>query len=71
MLNTLFAMNALANGDSGNSKPTDNNKKKKPAEDEISDRLLHVPPGHHTVHTVACTISVTLKICLLKRNQIP
>jgi hypothetical protein len=40
-------MNALANGNSGNSKPTDNNKKKKPAEDEISDRLLHVPPGHH------------------------
>jgi hypothetical protein len=38
-------MNALANGDSGNSKPTDNNKS--PAEDEISDRLLHVPPGHH------------------------
>jgi hypothetical protein len=38
-------MNALANGNSGNSKPTDN--KKSPAEDEISDRLLHVPPGHH------------------------
>jgi hypothetical protein len=38
-------MNALADGDSGNSKPTDNNKPT--AEDEISDRLLHVPPGHH------------------------
>ena len=38
-------MNALANGDSGNSKPFDNYKP--PTEDEISDRLLHVPPGHH------------------------
>ena len=39
-------MNALANGDSNNSKPiTDHNKP--PTEDEISDRLLHVPPGHH------------------------
>jgi hypothetical protein len=39
-------MNALANGDSGNPKPAsdDNNP---PSEDEISDRLLHVPPGHH------------------------
>ena len=37
-------MNAHANGDNGNSTSDDN----KPAsEDEISDRLLHVPPGHH------------------------
>jgi hypothetical protein len=38
-------MIAVANGDSGNSKPFDNDKP--PTEDEISDRLLHVPPGHH------------------------
>jgi hypothetical protein len=37
-------MNAHLNGDNGNSTSDDN----KPAsEDEISDRLLHVPPGHH------------------------
>jgi hypothetical protein len=39
-------MNALANGDGGNSKPTSDNNKP-PSEDEISDRLLHLPPGHH------------------------
>jgi MEDS: MEthanogen/methylotroph, DcmR Sensory domain len=39
-------MNALANGDGDNSKPTSNDNKS-PSEDEISDRLLHVPPGHH------------------------
>jgi MEDS: MEthanogen/methylotroph, DcmR Sensory domain len=39
-------MNALANGDGGNLKPTSNDNKS-PSEDEISDRLLHVPPGHH------------------------
>jgi hypothetical protein len=39
-------MNALANGDSGNRKPTSDDDKP-PSEDEISDRLLHVPPGHH------------------------
>jgi hypothetical protein len=38
-------MNALASGDSGNSKPTYNNKSA--TEDEISDQLFHVPPGHH------------------------
>ncbi len=39
-------MNVLENGDSGNSKHiSDNNKP--PSEDEISDQLLHVPPGHH------------------------
>ena len=39
-------MNAHSNGDNGNSKSTsdDNNP---PSEDEISDLLLHVPPGHH------------------------
>jgi hypothetical protein len=31
-------MNVLAKGDNDN---------KPPSEDEISDRLLHVPPGHH------------------------
>ncbi len=39
-------MNALANGDSGNPKPTSDDSKP-PSEDEMSDRLLHVPPGHH------------------------
>jgi len=39
-------MNALANGDGSNSKPTSDDNKP-PSEDEISDRLLHVPPGHH------------------------
>ena len=39
-------MNALANGDSGNSKPTSDDNKP-PSEDEISDQLLHVPTGHH------------------------
>ena len=39
-------MNALANGDNGNSKSTSDNSKPS-SEDEISDRLLHVPPGHH------------------------
>jgi hypothetical protein len=39
-------MNTLANGDSTNSKPTSDNHKSL-SEDEISDRLLHVPPGHH------------------------
>jgi DcmR-like sensory protein len=39
-------MNAVANGDSGNQKPTSDDFKL-PSEDEISDRLLHVPPGHH------------------------
>jgi hypothetical protein len=39
-------MNALANGDSGNSKPISDDSKP-PSEDEISDRLLHLPPGHH------------------------
>ena len=39
-------MNALANGDSGNSKSASDNSKP-PSEDEISDRLLHVPAGHH------------------------
>jgi hypothetical protein len=39
-------MNALANGDSGNPKSTSDDNK--PAnEDEILDRLLHVPSGHH------------------------
>ena len=39
-------MNALANGDSGNSKSGSDNSKP-PSEDEISDWLLHVPAGHH------------------------
>ena len=39
-------MNAVANGDRGNPKPTTDDFKL-PSEDEISDRLLHVPPGHH------------------------
>ena len=39
-------MNAVANGDRGNPKPTSDDFKL-PSEDEISDRLLHVPPGHH------------------------
>jgi hypothetical protein len=39
-------MNAVANGDSGNPKPTSDDFKL-PSEDEISDRLLRVPPGHH------------------------
>ena len=39
-------MNALANGDSGNSESTSDHSKP-PNEDEISDELLHVPPGHH------------------------
>jgi hypothetical protein len=39
-------MNALPNGDSGESKSTSDDNKS-PGEDEISDRLLHVPPGHH------------------------
>ena len=39
-------MNALSNGDSGNSKSRSDNSKP-PSEDEISDRLLHVPAGHH------------------------
>jgi MEDS: MEthanogen/methylotroph, DcmR Sensory domain len=39
-------MNALANGDSRNSRPKSYNDKP-PTEDEISDRLLHVPQGHH------------------------
>jgi hypothetical protein len=36
-------MNALADGDSGNS----SDHSKLPNEDEISDQLLHVPTGHH------------------------
>src|SRR6185312_11892888 len=36
-------MNALADGDSGNS----SDHRKLPNEDEISDQLLHVPTGHH------------------------
>ncbi len=39
-------MNVLENGDSGNSKHISDNSKP-PSEDEISDQLLHVPPGHH------------------------
>ena len=39
-------MNAVANGDSGNPKPTSDDFKL-PSEDEISDRLFHVSPGHH------------------------
>ena len=39
-------MSALANGDSDNSKSTSGDNKT-PSEDEISDRLLHVPTGHH------------------------
>jgi hypothetical protein len=39
-------MNPLAIGDGGNLKPTSNDNRS-PSEDEISDRLLHVPPGHH------------------------
>jgi hypothetical protein len=38
-------MNALADGDSNNTKPPDDNRPSN--EDEISDRLLHVPQGHH------------------------
>ena len=41
-------MNALANGDSGNSRSTPNSEdSKSPSEDDISDQLLHVPAGHH------------------------
>jgi hypothetical protein len=39
-------MNAVTNGDSDNPKPTSDDFKL-PTEDEISDRLLLVPPGHH------------------------
>ncbi len=39
-------MNELSNGDSGNSKSTSDNTEPS-SEDEISDRLLHVPAGHH------------------------
>jgi DcmR-like sensory protein len=39
-------MNTLANGDSNDSKPISENNNP-PSEDEISDRLLHVPQGHH------------------------
>jgi hypothetical protein len=39
-------MNALANGDSRNSRPTSDDSKP-PSEDGISDRLLHLPSGHH------------------------
>jgi hypothetical protein len=39
-------MNTLASGDSTNSIPTSDNDKSL-SEDEISDRLLHVPQGHH------------------------
>ena len=38
-------MSALANGDNGRKPTPDDNKSS--SEDEISDRLLHVPPGHH------------------------
>ena len=41
-------MNALANGDSGNSRSRPNSEdSKSPSEDDISDQLLHVPAGHH------------------------
>ena len=36
----------ISNGDSGNSKSTSDNTEPS-SEDEISDRLLHVPAGHH------------------------
>ena len=39
-------MSALANGDSRNSRPTSDDSKT-PSEDEVSDRLLHLPSGHH------------------------
>ena len=39
-------MNALSNGDSSNSKSISYNSEPS-SEDEISDRLLHVPAGHH------------------------
>jgi hypothetical protein len=41
-------MNALANGDNGNSRSRPNSEDcKSPSEDDISDQLLHVPAGHH------------------------
>jgi len=41
-------MNALANGDNGNSRSRPNSEdSKSPSEDDISDQLLYVPTGHH------------------------
>ena len=37
-------MNALVDDDNNSTSPNSN---KRPNEDEISDQLLHVPPGHH------------------------
>ena len=54
-------MNALANGDSGYSKSTSDHNKP-PTEDEISDRLLHVPPGHHYL-ILYSNIETMRKVC--------